>query len=172
MPLTRTSIPKVRNAKKTKRNSLVGCFLKDKFWRITTKHGGQREPAVMAVAHNLLRFVFQVLSTGQPYQARSATPLEPQQRERLIRHHIRRLGKLGVPVGQRGPHRFAHVGAPPLEWEFSEEPSFGMEDAQKCPIMHSSNDELPTEPKKWGYRAALTPPRRVPTLPTGPSGPS
>ena len=77
--------------------------LKDKFWRITTKHGGKRAPAVMAVAHNLLRFVFQVLSTGKPYQAKSATPLEPQQRERMIRHHIRRLGKLGVPVGQRGP---------------------------------------------------------------------
>jgi hypothetical protein len=76
--------------------------LKDKFWRITTKHGGKRAPAVMAVAHNLLRFVFQVLSTGKPYQAKSATPLEPQ-RERMIRHHIRRLGKLGVPVGQRGP---------------------------------------------------------------------
>jgi transposase len=79
------------------------CFLKDKFWRITTKHGGKRAPAVMAVAHDLLRFVFQVLSTGKPYQAKSPTHLEPQQRERMIRHHIRRLGKLGVAVGQRGP---------------------------------------------------------------------
>jgi hypothetical protein len=79
------------------------CFLKDKFWRITTKHGGKRAPAVMAVAHDLLRLVFQVLSTDEPYQAKSATPLEPQQRERMIRHHIRRLGKLGVAVGQRGP---------------------------------------------------------------------
>jgi transposase len=77
------------------------CFLKDKYWRITTKHGGKRAPAVMAVAHNLLRFVFQVLSTGKPYQERSTTPLEPQQRERMIRHHLRRLGKLGIAVGQR-----------------------------------------------------------------------
>jgi transposase len=76
------------------------CFLKDKFWRITTKHGGKRAPAVMAVAHNLLRLVFQVLSTGKPYQERSATPLEPPQRERMIRHHIRRLGKLGMAVGR------------------------------------------------------------------------
>jgi transposase len=83
------------------------CFLKDKFWRITTKHGGKRAPGVMAVAHNLLRFVFQVLSTGNAYQERAATPLEPQQRERMIRHHIRRLGKLGMAVGQRkgaAPH--------------------------------------------------------------------
>jgi len=79
------------------------CFLKDKFWRITTKHGGKRAPAVIAVAHDLLRFVFQVLSTGKPYQAKSMTPLEPQQRERMICHHLRRLGKLGVAVGQRQP---------------------------------------------------------------------
>jgi len=78
------------------------CFLKDKFWRITTKHGGKRAPGVMAVAHNLLRFVFQILSTGNAYHEKAATPLEPQQRERMIRHHMRRLGKLGMAVGQRG----------------------------------------------------------------------
>ena len=77
------------------------CFLKEKFWRITAKHGGKRAAAVMAVAHNLLRLVFQVLWTGQPYQERSAGPLEPRQRERMIRHHIRRLGRLGIAV--RGP---------------------------------------------------------------------
>jgi transposase len=79
------------------------CFLKDKFWRITTKHGGKRAPAVMAVAHDLLRLVFQVLSTGKPYRAKAATPLAPPQRERMIRHHVRRLGRLGIAVGQRGP---------------------------------------------------------------------
>jgi transposase len=98
-PWLRSALTECAQGASKKKN----CFLKDKFWRITTKHGGKRAPAVMAVAHNLLRFVFQVLSTGKPYQARSATPLEPQQRERMIRHHIRRLGKLGVPVGQRGP---------------------------------------------------------------------
>jgi transposase len=75
-----------------------GCFLKDKFWRITTKSGGKKDPAVMAVAHALLRFVFQVLATGKPYRQQSALALEPQQKERMIRHHIRRLGKLGVAV--------------------------------------------------------------------------
>jgi len=74
------------------------CFLKDKFWRIATKHGGKRGPAVIAVAHTLLRFVFQVLATGQPYREQGASPLTPQQQERMIRHHIRRLGKLGVAV--------------------------------------------------------------------------
>lgn len=74
------------------------CFLKDKFGRIAGKHSGKRGPAVMAVAHNLLQFVFQVLSTGKPYQAQTSSPLTPPQRERMIRHHIRRLGKLGVAV--------------------------------------------------------------------------
>jgi len=79
------------------------CFLKDKFWRITTKHGGKRAPAVIAVAHQLLRLVFQVLSTGQPYREQTASLLAPPQRERMIRHHIRRLGKLGVAVRSARP---------------------------------------------------------------------
>jgi transposase len=79
------------------------CFLKEKFWRISTKHAGKKGPAVIAVAHNLLRLVFQVLSTGKPYREKTAMPLEPHQRERMIRHHIRRLGKLGVAVGAPGP---------------------------------------------------------------------
>ena len=109
-PWLRSALTECAQGASKKKN----CFLKEKFWRITTKHGGKRAPAVIAVAHNLLRFVFQVLSTGKPYQERSATPLEPQQRERMIRHHIRRLGKLGVAVGQRGPaplrpHRRTHT---------------------------------------------------------------
>jgi transposase len=109
-PWLRSALTECALGASTKKN----CFLKDKFWRITTKHGGKRAPAVIAVAQNLLRFVFQVLSTDQPYQERSAAPLEPQQKERMIRHHLRRLGKLGVAVGQRGatplrPRRCAPV---------------------------------------------------------------
>ncbi len=93
------------------------CFLKEKFWRITTKHGGKRGPGTIAVAHNLLRFVFQVLSTGKPYHDKTATPLEPQQKQRMIRHHLRRLGKLGVavrvapaPAPRRTPKRINSPG--------------------------------------------------------------
>lgn len=75
-----------------------GCFLKDKFWRIVTKSGGKKSPAVVAVAHSLLLLAYQVLSTGKPYQDKQAPALEPQQKERMIRHHLRRLGKLGVAV--------------------------------------------------------------------------
>jgi transposase len=73
-----------------------GCFLKEKFWRIASKHGGKKPPAVVAVAHSLLQLVYQVLLTSQPYRERDAPPLTETQRQRIIRHHLRRLGKLGV----------------------------------------------------------------------------
>lgn len=74
------------------------CFLKDKFWRITTKSGGKKPPAVMAVAHSVLILLYQVLSTGKPYQQKQTPAMSEQQKERLVRHHVRRLGKLGVRV--------------------------------------------------------------------------
>ena len=40
----------------------------------------------------------EVLATGQPYHDKRGPALDPQQKERIIRHHIRRLGKLGVAV--------------------------------------------------------------------------
>lgn len=74
------------------------CPLKDKFWRITTKHAGKKAPAVVAVAHSLLLLVYQVLRTGQPYQPEGGPVLSEQQKQRIIRHHLRRLGKLGIAV--------------------------------------------------------------------------
>ena len=44
------------------------------------------------------RSVYEVLRTGQPYRDRQAPALSGQQKDRLIRHHVRRLGKLGVRV--------------------------------------------------------------------------
>ena len=78
------------------------CFLKDKFWRITTKSGGKKSPAVIAIAHSLLILTYQVLSTGQAYHQEKQAPIsDPRHKQRLIRHHIRRLGKLGVRVYSR-----------------------------------------------------------------------
>jgi transposase len=75
------------------------CFLKDKFWRISSKHAGKKAPAVVAVAHQLLNLIYEVLRTGKAYHDKQAPPLlDPMKRERLIRHHVRRLGKLGVRV--------------------------------------------------------------------------
>jgi len=84
------------------------CFIKEKFWRITSKSKGKKAPAVVAVAHTLLVLIYQVLRTHQPFQDRQAPPLDERQRQRLIRHHIRRLGKLGISV----PH---YVVSAPLE---------------------------------------------------------
>lgn len=80
-----------------------GCFLKEKFWRIVSKHGGKKPPAIVAVAHSLLLLVYQVLLTGQPYHERDAPPLTETQRHRIIRHHLRRLGKLGLATGSCRP---------------------------------------------------------------------
>ncbi len=75
-----------------------GCFLKDRFWRMTSKSGGKKAIALIAVAHALTTLTHQVLATGQPYREKNEPVLDEPRRQRLIRHHLRRLGKLGVPV--------------------------------------------------------------------------
>jgi hypothetical protein len=75
-----------------------GCFLKDRFWRMTSKSGGKKAIALIAVAHALTILTHQVLATGQPYREKNEPVLDEPRRQRLIRHHIRRLGKLGVPI--------------------------------------------------------------------------
>ena len=89
------------------------CFLKDKFWRITTKSGGKKSGAVVAIAHTLLILTYQVLSTGQAYQDKQAPVLDQRQKQRMIRHHIRRLGKLGVAVHSSRPAAPATANSPP-----------------------------------------------------------
>jgi len=79
------------------------CFLKDKFWRITSKSGGHKAPAIVAVAHLLLLLAYQVLRTHKPFEDRTVPPLDERQKERLIRHHIRRLGKLGIAISRYAP---------------------------------------------------------------------
>ena len=78
--------------------NLKTSFLKEKFWRVATKHGGKKAPAVVAVAHTLAHIIYAVLATGQPYHEKRAPALTLSQKERIIRHHVRRLGKLGVSV--------------------------------------------------------------------------
>src|SRR5262249_41168540 len=92
--------------------NLKTCFLKEKFWRVATKHGGKKAPAVVAVAHTLAHVIYDVLATGQPYHEKRAPVLTPSQKERIIRHHVPRLGKLGVTgytprPAPRHPHKRA-----------------------------------------------------------------
>jgi len=88
------------------------CFIKEKFWRITTKSGGKKNSALIAVAHTIMQLSYDVLRTGEPYRERAAEALPEPQKERLIRHHVRRLGKLGVRVYS---HRPGPPAPPPCE---------------------------------------------------------
>ncbi len=72
------------------------CYLKGKFWRIAAQG---RKKALVAVAHTLLVLVYQVLSQGKPYQERTRPLQDERQRQRLIRHHVRALGRLGISAG-------------------------------------------------------------------------
>ena len=73
------------------------CFLKEKFWRLATKKQ-RKPPAIMALAHTVLVLSYQVLKTGQPYQERELPVLDEKQKNRIIWHHVKRLGKLGIRV--------------------------------------------------------------------------
>jgi hypothetical protein len=57
----------------------------------------------VAVAHTILQLSYAVLRTGQPYRERQMPPLSPEHKERLIRHHVRKLGKLGVQIHSHRP---------------------------------------------------------------------
>jgi transposase len=72
-----------------------GCFLKDRFWRLAAR-GKKR--ALVAIAHSILVLLYRTVSTGQPYQERGAVEVNEPKRQRLIQHHVRRLGRLGVAV--------------------------------------------------------------------------
>ena len=72
------------------------CYLKGKFWRLAA---GGKKRAIVAVAHNLLRLVYHVLSQSQPYQEKGRPILDERQRQKLIRHHVRALGRLGISAG-------------------------------------------------------------------------
>jgi transposase len=91
------------------RSALVECSWaaaakRQKFWRIASKTRERKKgPALIAVAHTLLGLVYQVLSTGKPYVEHRSAPLDERQKQRIIRHHVRRLGKLGIAVYSTRP---------------------------------------------------------------------
>jgi transposase len=72
--------------------------LREKFWRIASRGEPQRSRpiAVVAIGHDLLKLAYFVLQRGTPYEEKRGSAMSEDQRQRLIRHHIRRLGKLGI----------------------------------------------------------------------------
>ncbi|SRR6266545_3858636 len=80
--------------------------LRDKFWRWAV---GGKKKAVVAVAHGLLLQVYQILRTQQPL-TEAPPPIDEKRRKRIIRHHLRCLGRLGISTG---PKRVSVDGAAP-----------------------------------------------------------
>lgn len=76
-------------------SSTKGCFLKDRFWKLAPKG---RKRALIAVAHALAVLIWKTLTSGTPYREPGEQDLDERKRQRLIRHHLRRLGRLGVTV--------------------------------------------------------------------------
>lgn len=72
--------------------------LREKFWRIAGKGDPKRSRpiAVVAIAHDLLKLAYFVVQRGTPYEEQRGKPMTDAQQQRLIRHHLRRLGKLGI----------------------------------------------------------------------------
>src|SRR5262245_52989932 len=69
---------------------------KASYYRLKARRGSQR--AIVALAHTLLRTVFVVLKTGQPYQEPLRRPLTETQRTRKANHLTRELRNLGFEV--------------------------------------------------------------------------
>jgi transposase len=82
------------------------CYLRERFQRMCAKKG--RKPALIAIAHALAVMIHRTLTTGQPWQEPNRPAADQRKRQRLIRHHVRRLGKLGVAVHSLRPESPTH----------------------------------------------------------------
>ena len=69
---------------------------KARYHRIKARRGSQR--AIVAVAHTLLRTIYVVLKTGQPYHEPVRPPLTETQRTRKAQRLSRELQNLGFEV--------------------------------------------------------------------------
>lgn len=93
-PWLRSALTECAWAAAATRNS----SLRDKFWRVASRSGGHKAPALIAVAHVMLLLIYRTLETQTPFEDRKTAPLGEAQKQRMIRHHIRRLGKLGISI--------------------------------------------------------------------------
>jgi transposase len=82
---------------------------KEQFAKLANKG---RKVGLIAIAHSLAVIIHRTLATGQLWQA-GDRPMDEAKRERLVRHYIRRLGKLGVQVYSLRPEptRYARNSA-------------------------------------------------------------
>jgi transposase len=80
-----------------------GSAFQHQYLRLKPQIGHKR--ALVAVAHALVKAIHYVLATGQPYGETQSQPLNEVQRQRFIRHHTRRLRRLGcwLPIDKLSP---------------------------------------------------------------------
>jgi len=71
-----------------------GCIMRRKFQRWVKRMGGKK--ANVAVGHSLLKVVWCVLKTGTPYREPDPGVMHEMERQKLVRHHARRLRALGA----------------------------------------------------------------------------
>jgi transposase len=84
------------------------CHLKERFRRLCVKG---RKPALIAVAHSLAVTIHRTLATGIPYREPEQPAFEERKRQRLIRHYVRRLGRLGIAVQSLRPDSATHYNS-------------------------------------------------------------
>jgi hypothetical protein len=70
------------------------CILRRKFQRWVKRMGGKK--ANVAVGHSLLKVVWCVLKTGNPYREPDPGVMHEMERQKLVRHPARRLRALGA----------------------------------------------------------------------------
>jgi transposase len=96
-----------------------GSAFQAKYESLKPKIGHKR--ALVAVAHLLTHAIYYVLSRGEEYRETKAKELNEIQRQRIIRHHTRRLRRLGcwLPVEKLSPlqewyvtHRIPNIDPP------------------------------------------------------------
>jgi transposase len=102
-----------------------GTVFQSRYESLKPKIG--HKAALEAVAHLLAGTIYQVLSRGEPYRERRPQELPEVQRQRIIRHHVRRLWRLGCWLQ---PDRLA-----PLESGY---------------VTHQIPDTGPAQPKRRG----------------------
>jgi hypothetical protein len=70
--------------------------------------GEGHKVALIGIAHALAVMIYRTLTSGTPYQEPNQPAPDERKRQRLIRHYVRRLGKLGVAVHSLRPESTTH----------------------------------------------------------------
>jgi transposase len=82
-----------------------GCHLKERFRKLSVKG---HKPALIAIAHDLAVILHRTLKSGTPYREADQPAPDERKRQRLIRHYVRRLGKLGIAVSSPAAEPATH----------------------------------------------------------------